>query len=110
MFYISHPKPCNFASKVDPAGGAAGGAAGEMTPVPYWYDVGIADEGKTNCFKPNPLTNVDKSNHKPASFGAVYLGQMGRVIKNKTASVLWEDSRTSKINKQYVVKKHRVHE
>ena len=89
--YYSHPKPCKFASKADPAGGAAG----ESTPVPYRYDVGIADQGKTNCFKPNPLANMEASNHKPASFGAVYLGQMGRVIKNKNASLLWEDSRTS---------------
>ena len=41
--YYSHPKPCKFASKADPAGGAAG----ESTPVPYRYDVGIADQGKT---------------------------------------------------------------
>ena len=70
------------------------GESGESLMIPYRYDVAIQDAGRTNCFKPNPLpASCDHLNHKPNTLGAVYLGEMGRVAKqkdNKIVSLVWE--------------------
>ena len=72
----------------------ADGQSGESLMIPYRYDVAIEDAGRTNCFKPNPVpSSTDPLNHKHNALGAVYLGQMGRVARqkdNKVVSLVWE--------------------
>ncbi|CAK9026417.1 unnamed protein product [Durusdinium trenchii] len=68
------------------------GAESTVT-VPFRYNVRVPDSNKCNCFKPNALVNPDTEAHKPASLGAVFVGNLNHVLRQencKHAALVWE--------------------
>ncbi len=62
--------------------------------IPFRYNVGPTQAMKTSCFKPNAVApSFDPEKHKPSTLGAVYVGQMNRIVKqdqNKKIGLVWE--------------------
>ena len=62
--------------------------------LPFRYIIGPEDSNKTSCYRANTMASgFDHETHRPATLGAVYVGQMNKVPKqetNKNLALVWE--------------------